>query len=74
MVKVRDPWHPATAPSENFNPNHPAPNFTQKDADEFFGPLEDLEFEEFRKEGERIRQERIEDAKRRKAAGGNPRY
>jgi len=74
MQKPRDPWHPSSAPSETFNPNHPAPNFTQTDVEAFMGPVDEAFIKEHNDAVAKIAEEQANDARRRKDAGGSPRY
>lgn len=62
--KVRDPWHPATEPSDRFNPMHPAPNFTQEDVEKFFGPSDPEAWKRFDEKIKRNIEEGRKNAKR----------
>ena len=72
--KQRDPWHPATEPTGVLNPMHPAPGTPEKEIEEFWGPEDPEADQAFKEEMEKIFEKRMEDALKRKAAGGNPRY
>jgi hypothetical protein len=53
---------------------HPAPGTPDKELEEFWGP-EDPEADRASEErGKKILEKRMEDACKRKTAGGNPRY
>jgi hypothetical protein len=60
----RKPWHPATEPSENLNPMHPAPNFTKEDVEAFLGPENPEAQKRYDEEGKRILEERRKNAER----------
>jgi hypothetical protein len=53
---------------------HPAPGTPDKELEEFWGPEDPEADQAFKEEMEKIFEKRMEDALKRKAAGGNPRY
>jgi len=62
--KVRDPWHPATGPSDNLNPMHPAPGTPKEEVEAFLGPDDPEAQKRFEEESRRILEVRRRHAER----------